>query len=211
MKKIWIILIVIMAVLVVAGAVGFVAADRKYALLQSPKVSHASYMTPDTRVQIALVPEIGAESLLSLIEQALPEERRPSDWVLRRVFPHQAVALMAPDTQAGVVHITAFVNDQRLGPLIRDAVNSADLSEMLPAVRWAGEGMTLERRGVLTLRGEMPIDPHTLGLARTTWPDARIDTALPLEGGHAAEIVLDNRDGGAFTVLSALEALKGPD
>ncbi len=211
MKKIWIILIAVIGVLVLAGVGGLVVADRTFALLQSPKLSHVPYMMPETRVQIALVPEIGAEGLFSLIEHALPEEQRPSEWVLRRVFPHHTVVFMAPDIRAGVVHLTTFVNDQRLGPFIRDAVNKADLSEALPTVRWAHEGMVLEQRGVLTLRGEIPIDPQTMELAGTTWPETRVDATLALEGGHMLEALLDNRDGGAFTVLSTLEWLMGPD
>jgi len=210
-KKIWVILIAIVAVLLLAGVAGLIAAERRFAFLTSPKVSHSAYLVPETRVQIAFEPELGADAIIQLIEQAVPENRRPSEWVLRQVFPQKAVVLLAPEPLAGGIHITAFVNDQRVGPIIRDAVNNADLTHTFPMIKWASEGMTLEQRGVLTLRGEMPIDPHTLELARTTWPEARVDTVLALEGGHVIEAVLDNRDGGAFTVLSAFEALQGPD
>ncbi|MEA3365457.1 MAG: hypothetical protein U9Q79_07435, partial [Candidatus Hydrogenedentes bacterium] len=121
----------------------------------------------------------------------------------------QTAVLMAPNMSAGVIGVTVFVNEQRLGPVIRDNVNSANISTSVPAVHWAPEGMVLEKRGVLTLHGETPIDPLTMQLTQETWSKDEVTEALPLVESHAAEMVLDNRDGGAFAILSALGLLQG--
>ena len=211
MKKRWVIILLAMVVVVVVvGVIALVVADRKFALRGSPPFSHEPLVTPGTRVQIAVWPGRGEDTVVSLLE-TLPEERRPSGWVVRRILPQEVAVLMAPDRQGGVIHVTGFVNEQRLGPVIRDAVNSANLSKSVPVVQWAREGMLFEKRGMLTLHGEVPIDARTLELTENTWTQPAPDEPLALEGGHAIEAVLDNRDGGAFAILSALELLKGAD
>lgn len=208
-KHWWKVLLAVVVVLVVGGIAAFVIADRKFAILKSPPWPYSPYVTPDTRLQLAVWPERATDTVTTLMETALPENRRPSNWVLQRVLPRQTAIFMAPDMARAMVDITVFVNDQRLGPVFRDTVNSANIAKSVPTVDWAAEGMVLEQRGVLTLRGEAPIDPLTMQLTQETWSKDEVTEALPLEGGHAAEMVLDNRDGGAFAILSALELLQG--
>lgn len=207
MNKRWV-MVAIVALLVVIGVIAVVTADRKYCVFRSPEFSHAPYVIPDTRVQIAVWPGRGQEALMAFLQTALPEKQRPSPWVVKRLLPHEAAVFLAPNLQTQSIAVTTFVNEQRLGPVIRDAVNEANLARSLPAIRWSREGMVAEKRGILTLRGEVPIDAHTLELTQTHWTDAPAAGPLSLEGGHAIEVALDNRDGGAFTVLSALELLK---
>ncbi|HOD48636.1 MAG TPA: hypothetical protein PLJ71_00260 [Candidatus Hydrogenedentes bacterium] len=211
MKKLWVLLFAALGILVVVGIIAFVVADRKFAVLKSPEFSHSSYVTPDTRVQIAAWPGRGEDTLTALLEAAFPEDQRPSSWVVRRILPQEVAILIAPDVPQGSAAVTGFVNDQRLGPVIRDAVNSANISKSVPTVRWANEGMVLEKRGVLTLRGETRIDRLTQDLTGKTWAGYAVAGPLELEGGHAVEAVLDNRDGGAFAVLSAFRLLVGAD
>jgi hypothetical protein len=203
------VLLLVVALLVIAGIAAFVIADRKFAILKSPPFSYSPFVTRDTRLQLAMWPERAAETVTALMEISLPENRRPSNWFVRRVLPQQTAVLMAPDMSAGIIGVTVFINEQRLGPVIRDNINSANISTSVPAVHWAAEGMVLEKRGVLTLHGETPIDPLTMQLTQETWSKDEVTEALPLEGSHAAEMVLDNRDGGAFAILSALGLLQG--
>ncbi|HOF41598.1 MAG TPA: hypothetical protein PLD73_16125 [Candidatus Hydrogenedentes bacterium] len=209
MKKRWVITAAVL--LVVIGVIVVVLADRKYCLFPSPKFSHAPYVTPDTRVQIGLWPGNGGEDLLAILRAALPEKQRPSNWLLKRILPHEATVLLAPNLQSQSIAVTAFINDQRFGPVIRDAVNEANPSRSVPVVRWLADGMVVEKRGILTLRGDIPMDAHSTQLTQSSWPGAPAGAPLALEGGHAIEIMLDNRDGGAFAVLSSLELLKGLD
>ncbi len=207
MKKRWVV-VAIVALLVVIGVIAVVKADRTYCVFRSPEFSHAPYVLPDTRVQIAVWPGRGQEALMAFLQAALPEKQRPSPWVVKRLLPHEAAVFLAPNLQTQSIAVTTFVNEQRLGPVIRDAVNEANPSRSLPAIRWSREGMVAEKRGILTLRGEVPVDPHTLELTQMHWAGEPAAEPLALEGGHALEVALDNRDGGAFTVLSALELLK---
>lgn len=209
MKKRWV--MAAAALLVLIGVIVVMQADRKYCLFQSPKFSHAPYVTPDTRVQIGLWPGNGREALLAFLQAALPEKQRPSSWLMKRFLPHEAVVLLAPSPPSQSIAVTAFINDQRLGPVIRDAVNEANPSRSVPVVQWLAEGMVVEKRGILTLRGDIPMDAHSTQLTQSNWPGAPAGAPLALEGGHAIEIALDNRDGGAFAVLSSLELLKGLD
>ncbi len=211
MKKRWVIVLALVGLMVVIGIVALVVADRKFAVRRSPAISHASFVGPETRVHIAVWPGQAEETLVALIDAAVPEKQRPSSWVLRRLLPNEVAILMEPNVQAGVIGVTAFVNEQRLGPVIRDAVNGANIAKSVPSVRWAPEGMVAEKRGVLTLRGEVPIDATTTRFTREFWPEPPPAAPLPLEGGHTIEVVLDNRDGGTFTTLSALELLKSSD
>ena len=73
MNKRWVV-VGIVALLVVMGVIAVVTADRKYCVFRSPEFSHAPYVIPDTRVQIAVWPGRGQEALMAFLQTALPEK-----------------------------------------------------------------------------------------------------------------------------------------
>src|SRR5690606_36075292 len=71
-------------------------------------------------------------------------------------------------------------------------------------VQWTAHEFTAHDRGVLVLKGYMPIDTQARDIANAAFTAGLPDTPLTLEGGHFVEAVVDNRAGSGFVTLISL-------
>lgn len=180
--------------------------DRRFELLwAAPVISHDTLATPETRVKIVITPALLEDQL----PQLLPQSQVPY-WMIRMALPREIAILSDADVAGGAAGITFFVNDRRLGPFLRDAVNRSRLRAAIPGLRWSPTEMTAEKRGRLTLSGSIPIESATRETVRAHWPRMLSLDALSLEGNHLLEAMFDNRDGGAFAILASLARPQTP-
>lgn len=187
------------AVLAAVVVFAVLVADRRYQFLfAAPKVSHETVLGPSTRMRAVVQPPLAEPLVLGLLG-ASP----PPPWVLGRVMPYEAAIVASPDTTAGRLGVTLFLNSQRLTPLIATAADEYGIPRKAPYIAWDAPAFDRSKRGVLSMTGSMPIDEQTVAAVHDQWGIVQLPGLPPLEGNHAAEVSIDNRDGSLYTVLSA--------
>ncbi len=70
--------------------------------------------------------------------------------------------------------------------------------------------MKREKPGLLSRDGVGPMDRNALGKIREVWKSTKVPDVVKLQGGHFFEAVIDNRDGAAFAIASAIAAAVAP-
>ncbi len=209
MKMVVRILLILLVVIVVVAAIALGVVESKYAVLRNaPRVSHATAATAGTRVRVVVDPALAQDQIYQILCDFTPPEQRPSEWAFGKLLPQEFAILLDPDLALGDVRIKAFVNERRLGPVIVKLANEnglqGQLSARFPQVQWAAGGLTHPAHGTLLVEGSMPVSQPVLAKVSEIWAGPASADSLPIRGGHFIETVLDNRDGGAFAALVAL-------
>ena len=208
MKKWLIVCIVLLAVGTVAAALVGYQLNTRYGWLASTPVFHEIMATGDTRVRASVdTVRLGRE-----LAPYIPEDVALPDWLpwdapalLPRVLPHEVAVLGGADFRQGNFNFTLFINEQRGGPVLPGYLNSqARLKQRFPAVTWEEPGFTLQRRGILSVNGFLPLPSELESMVRETWSAEPPAEPLTLLGGHLAEAVIDNRNGEILTLMGAL-------
>jgi hypothetical protein len=120
------------------------------------------------------------------------------------------VGLVAtPDYVLGELKLSLFVNNRRLGPVILNKVNHAKLPA--PLDEWFKDNMTEKQPGLLQRDGTAGMDKVFLASIKKIWTTPAPTDSLKIEGGHTAELILDNRDGSMLAIASAIASAKGID
>lgn len=196
------ILVIATVAAVGAAAAAIVVLDREHHLfLRAPHLSYTDHARPETRTILRIEPSRAPDlvaAMLSSSGSTLPP------WALSRVTPYEITLLFAPVPSTDTIGVVTFVNEQRLGPGIARAVNAYFASGALPAVQWTAEGMTATQRGLLLANGAMRLNPVIRKAWESTWSARSIQAPLSMNQDHFLELLLDNRDGGAFLVLGTL-------
>ena len=198
--------IVAIAVAVTGMAAAVVVAFVSYhyeIMPGAPRVSWATVIKPETRVQIVLNPLLGRE----VIARVLNKTVGAPPWVARPALPYQVAALGDADFLLGDMKMTLFINEKRLGPVIRDKMNGFALP--FPWNQWFIDKMASRGRGALVREGAGPMDSALLRWIASEWKTATPGDPLRADGNHLIEAVLDNRDGGAAAILGSLAAARG--
>jgi len=201
-KIVLIVVLCLIAALVVAALV----VDNKFGVIWgSPRVSHDTLVKPETRAVLSLdVPRAK-----DFIKRQFLKGINVPDSVIPYALPYEAGVIISPDYVLGELKLTLFVNDRRLAPVILEKANGFKLPS--PLDQWFPEKMIEKRSGLLERDGEAKMDKLFLAKLRTLWSKPAPTDTLKIEGGHTAELVLDNRDGSLLAMASAVAASRGFD
>jgi hypothetical protein len=75
---------------------------------------------------------------------------------------------------------------------------------------WEAGGFERVRRGAMVMRGQAKLPMETMLEMSSRWLQTSAELEpLPLEGGHLAELLLDNRQGHAYAILDLLLRKQG--
>lgn len=187
-----------LAIIVVFGTIALFYANSQYDFLfAGPQISHETLMTPGVRIRAAAKPALARPIVSKMLGASAP-----SPWILDRVIPYEAALLASPDLGTGRIEIKLFLNTQRLAPIIAQAADSYAIPKKVGYITWPSQTFDVSTRGVLSLDGFVDIDDATANLIKSNWGTVQIPNLPPFEGGHLAEVSIDNRDGSLFTVIS---------
>ncbi len=183
-----------------AGAVVYF--ELRFAVLRtSPQVDLAG-LAKDSSIVAVINPELAIDQLRPLLNEragfAVP------DWIVRRVLPYGATIVTASDYDKAEVGLTLFLNPRRFGPPIRRGINAIGLQSSLPEIQWAPEGVVERGPGVLSASGTVPMEPEAQEAAWYLWKQSFKPAAIPFQGAHFIEVVMDNRDGGAYLAVASI-------
>lgn len=191
-KILLIILAVIIAVIVIAGVV----VDQKFGIITtSPRVSHQTLVKPETRGIIAIDP-LKAQELIAQIAKEVPP------WVFPKVLPYEGALVLNVDQVLSDLNFTAFINDQRLGPIICEEINKQQIPP--PLRDWIKDKMQVKERGVLVREGSTRLPRGMMTKIQEQWKDAKVAEPLKLNGNHLVEAAFDNRDGSAVAIIAGM-------
>ncbi len=188
--------------LVIATAGALVYFELRFAVLRtSPRVDLAG-LAKDSSIIAVINPELAIDQLRPLLNEragfAVPE------WIVRRVLPYGATIVTASDYDKAEVGLTVFLNPRRLGPPIRREINAIGLQASVPEIRWAQEGVVEGGPGVLSASGTVPMEAEAQEAAWYLWKQSVKPGAIPFQGAHFIEVVMDNRDGGAYLAVASI-------
>ena len=189
-------------------AIAVYVSNKKMGYLEARPVSHEEVAPKFTRFRLAVNPE----KLADYAERMLGEDidnlprwlpMKPND-LAHKLMPFEVAVMCSADYQAGHIDVRLFLNERRGGPMMPGLARQKGVLENIPGVKWDEAGLRFERRGVLTADGTLPIPAGLDTRVRLDWNVTAGEEALRLEGGHLAEVVLDNRNGEAVLMLGAL-------
>jgi len=208
LKKLAIAAAVLGVLAAIAAGITLNHLDGTYGIFTSETVGHDTFALPDTRLRVSIdTLQLGADMV-----PYLPENPPLPGWLpwdlpslLPKVLPREVAILGGSDYADGAYNLTVFVNEQRGGPALPEYLNNQyKFQQQFPAVEWAPEGFQLERRGVLSAQGQLPLPLDLEDTILQTWSLELPDTPLTLFGDHMAEAVVDNRNGEIVTLMGAL-------
>jgi hypothetical protein len=193
--------------IVVIAVIALAVVNKKLELITaSPVITNEEIAPPDTRVRIVLAPPLAQNYIKS---RFLGKYNVP-DWALDVAMPREIAVLFKPDLTTSEIYTTLFVNDKRLGPLLVQGVRQLDLVTSLDFIKWDSPTLVQHGRGYLGMQGAMVLLPAARDIVAQKWGKPPLAlTPLPSSGGHLAEAVFDNRDGGACATLISLLAANG--
>ena len=189
--------IALAAILVIAVIALYYVNSQYDFLFAGPQVSHETLLTPGVRIRAVAKPALAKPIVAKLLGASAP-----SPWILDRVIPYEAALLASPDLGTGRIDIKLFLNPQRLAPIIAQAADSYSIPQKIGFITWPSQSFDVSQRGVLSLDGFVEIDDATANLIKTEWGTVQIPNLPTFEGGHLAEVSIDNRDGSLFTLIS---------
>lgn len=195
-KQLAALLVGLMVLLLLGVGIG----DRRYHVLSAAApVSFKTEVSPATRAVVLLQPPLARGFLYGYFAKA-----DMSFWVFDRVIPYEVALLLAPNPGTKQLDSTLFISSQRLGPYLIDQSRDLHLQETLPAVTWKTAALEQEQSGGLVLRGSTPIAPEALNVVDKHWTDpTKQEEAFDI-GSEQLEILIDNRDGGGYTIARVL-------
>lgn len=217
MKKALIALAIIIPVLLaVALWVVWSRADEAMGLSLAEAVSHDTLAPENTRLRVVLHPD----KLVPLLLQHLPADlkNRIPSWVpwslddaIPNFMPYEVALLSRIDYAMGDIKMLFFINERRGGPFLTGALNDSNLFNMAKMIRWAPERLRLERRGVMTAQGSLPLPFHVEQHVLEIWGSGRAEPPVLVQGGHLIEVALDNRNGDALALVETMATQAGLD
>lgn len=207
-RKKWpIVLLAFAGVLLLALIVALGYAQSRYeAVFRAPRVQHEAFTTGNTALKIIVKPPLAQRRIATLL---LPRQSLP-DWLLNMTVPEETALLFDPDLDQSVLRVRMFINYARLGPVIRDSLNSGGVTQSLPGIQWAPPEVVMKQPGVLLLEGSAPISREAVTGTTEQWIEAGGFSPPPIEGTHVFEAALENRNGKGYATLMALAELNGP-
>jgi len=184
---------------------------------QSPLVSHEKAATPNTNMRLVLSPRTAAEFIHALVPWDMlksvdipPNIEKLLDTKFAEVLPNEIALLSGADLGAKLYEFTFFVNQQYFDVLLPIGAGQVGLPRGIPLVKWDEEGLKLREPGMLTANGSLPVPEGLDAKLQELWPAAPAEAApLTIQGGHLAELALDNRKGELLTLVAVAAAQDG--
>lgn len=211
MKKGCLVLSIILAIIGVIAIAILVIIDQKYEVIfPARQTPHSDIMPSETRALavVDLAPIV--PQLLQLIATQQPDTEVP-EWVVRQMLPYQVALFAEPDRDVSRLNIQVYCNARRAGPILVDLINRANLDPEFPMINWDSAGLQSHRKGVLLKSGSVDVPAELQDLVYNIWAGSLSLPPLDIQGGNALEVVLDNRDGGAYEVVAAFAVAMGAD
>ncbi len=203
-------------ILLLAGAalLGAILMDRQVGWTESSVVSHSQMVNARTRTRLVVDVEKFEELLLRHLPKALP---LPSwspvgaETLIQWSLPREIAVLEGSDYDRGRVEFQFFVNERRGGPLFVNSLSLADTQLDVMKLEWDLPVLRLPERGAVEASAHWPIPDGLEGRLLQDWSHDFKGEPAVIEGGHAMELVLDNRSGELFTLIGALLKAQGED
>ncbi len=206
--------VVIVLLLFAVGAFWLIRLDRELGLREAGAISHEQFATPRTKFRAV----IDGPKIEELIIRHLPKNIPLPAWVpvsiptlVKKGLPHEVAILEESDYATSEVTFTLFLNERRFGPFLADKVRMDDVSPEMNILRWDTPLFKMPERGALQATAHLPIPDGLESRLLEDWTHDIAGEPLKVEGGHLAEVVLDNRNGEIFTLLGAMIKANGGD
>lgn len=201
-SRVWKFLGYAAAALVALAVITGIVAEWRYGFVRAAPRADRTTLLDDAGV-IAVV---NPAPLEPLVAQLAAEELggRPPQWVVNRLLPYGAGAVARLDLDQRRVNLDAYVNPRRLVPILRRRIGNLDFERLAPEIRWANPPLVQPEPGVLSTEGWVPTDPEAEEAYWYTWNQSLTPPPLQIEGGHVAELLMDNRNGQAYVVAASL-------
>lgn len=210
-------LIVGVATLLLVIGVGTIWAlrmNRQFGLFEAGAISHDKYADARTRLRAV----IDGSQVEDLIVRHLPKGIPLPAWLpvrletlVKKSLPREVALLEQSDYAKGEVTLTLFINERRGGPFLAEAASALEPPPELNQLEWERPVLKMPERGVLEAVARLPIPDGLESRLLEDWTHDSEGESLKVEGGHLAELVLDNRNGEAFTLAGALMQASGED
>lgn len=201
LKWLGIALLVLIVLVVVIGAL---VADIGFnALRDSARIKHDTRPEFTSGVRVMIQPQYASFLLRETVWRKMPEA---PGWLVDYMLPYEITAQSVPDLTGNTVPVNLFFNTRRFGPMYKKFIPRIIEENPRGAVEWDVASIATPGRGVVTMRGTLPLDPPTKNAIAERWGETTIPTPLPMEGTHLAELRADNRGGALYAFISAILA-----
>jgi len=157
---------------------------------------------PAPAVRVLFNPASAEQLLLDIAAEA--SDGRAPLWLLEALVPYEAAAVATYNFAEHRIDFESLFNLRRLDGAVAQAFPMERLRAEVPEIDWDRVGIQRPRRGLLTLRASVPMDPRVEEDVWYLWQHDIAFTPLAFEGGHMLEAVFDNRTGGAWLVIGSL-------
>lgn len=190
----------VLALILVVVVGGLVFLDVRYGLVRpAPHVSHAGLADEHTAIRLVVDASRATDEIHSYVNRYRPVPK----WVLPYFTPYELALLIGADVEEEKVFVAFHVMERRLGPVILDYANRLRVHDDFTFIEWAPPDMRESRAGVLTVTGTLDMEKEVGDQAWLLWNQSRTLPSLQLEGGHFAELVMDNRQAGAYAAMAS--------
>ncbi len=181
--------------------VGAYVEFRLQVLRRSPEVD-LSRIAAESSIVAVVRPELAIDQIESILSErvgfSVPR------WIVRRALPFQAAIVTSSDYDDSEVDLTAFLNPRHFGKELQGRLNKRGIQSILPEIQWAEAGIVTETPGVLQAQGAVAMETEAQEAAWYLWKQSFKPAPLPFKGQHFIEVVMDNRDGGAYLAVASL-------
>lgn len=168
-----------------------------------PDTAIAPQRQPPAPAVRVLINPVNAEDLMLKVLANATDDRIPA-WLAEALFPYESAAVATYDFSAHQIDFEALLNMRRLDGAVASAFPIEQLRSEVPEIDWDPNGVQRPKRGLLTLRASVPMDPRVEEDVWYLWQHEIAFTPLEFERGHLLEAVFDNRTGGAWLVIGSL-------
>ena len=201
LKKVLVVLGVLCLVLIVAAIGALIWLDGKYGIRKAAALSSIDHGGRESDVLLVVYPE----HALPLIEQTINSSGALPGFInVVSVLPYEITGMLTFHPDARRYDMRLFINERRLGPLITGRITEFARQRGLRRIQLAETGMTMAKRGELTLDATMETGKDTERFLQTYWSEPRLNEPNSLDGNHLAELIVNNRNGALFSMVAEL-------
>jgi len=202
MKKILKLCGVLAFALVVLAVIAAVILEARFSVLRSaPRVDRLSVVEGPS-IMAVVNPQALSERMATQLRERVGFW--VPNWIVRRALPYEVTLLTASDYDDQEIDLTFFVNAPHFASAMVSGVKRASLEERFERIDWAADGVTKTAAGAFTVGGTVPMEDEAQETAWYLWKQSFKPAPMPVEGGHLVEVVMDNRDGGAYLAVASL-------
>ncbi len=174
---------------------------RLQILRTSPQVD-LSRIAAESSIVAVVRPELAIDQIESILSERVGFD--VPRWIIRRALPFQAAFVTSSDYDDSEVDLTVFLNPRHFSQELQDRLNERGIQSISPRIQWAEAGIVADTAGVLQAHGAVAMETEAQEAAWYLWKQSFKPAPLPFRGQHFIEVVMDNRDGGAYLAVASL-------